>query len=818
MSRRAIASCSLAAGLFVLLACHGAPNQDLAAGDEIAADRGRLPTGVRLDPVGRRSELGSFPLALVEAPEGDRVVALLNGAREQGIQIVDPASGRVTQTLPQPAAFIGLGFDHAGRRLYVSGGNQDVVYRYDWSAGAATLADSLILAPHAPKSDGTRYPAGLALSPDDRFLYVAENLADSLAVIDLGTGAVVERVAAGSYPYGVAVAPDGTVFVSAWGGYEVRAYTPRDTRLSLRATIPVGRHPSTLLLNHSGTRLFVTSASTDRVAVVDVQHDRVLTQLSDSAPSGPGEGSTPNGLALSADETRLYVAEADNNAVAIFALSPASSGVASAAASDRLSGRIPVEWYPSALLVRRDTLLVVNAKGRATGPNPGGKQPGRRAEAPRSYTLDQTTGSLSVVSLAGLGATELAALSNRVAHANGWDLRPAGAAWPPFEHVIYLIKENRTYDQLFGDLTAADGDTTLLFFPRSVTPNHHALAERFGIFDRFFVNAEVSADGHNWTTAAYATDYTEKTLPSAYSGRGRSYDYEGTNRDQRVDDDAAEPAAGYLWDLAHRKGITFRNFGEFVLEEGKREGPVPAWYRGLKPFLEASTDSGFPGFDVNVPDQVRADRWLESLAEWERTGAMPALQILRLPNDHTAGARAGMPTPRAYLADNDLALGRVIAALSKSRFWKSTAVFVVEDDAQDGPDHVDSHRSPFLLISAWNRPHVWHRFTNTTDVLATIESILSLEHLSQFDAYARPLRGVFADAPDTTPYVALTPSVPLTEKNLANGPGARESSKLDFSIEDLADDDQFNRVLWLAIKGDTPYPGPTRLTAAGSLR
>lgn len=815
---RPITSRLIAAGLLGVLACHAGPSQDLTAGDEIAADRGRLPTGVLLDPVGRRSELGSFPLALIDAPEGGRVVALLNGAREQGIQIVEPSTGRVTQTLPQPAAFIGIGFDHAGSRLYVSGGNQDVVYRYGWSAGTATLADSLILAPRAPKADGTRYPAGLALSPDDRFLYVAENLADSLAVIDLGTGAVVERVAAGRYPYGVAVAPDGTVYVSAWGGYEVRAFAPRGNRLVLRATIPVGRHPSTLLLNRDGSRLFVTSASTDRVAVVDAEHDRVLTQLADSAPSGPGEGSTPSGLALSADETRLYVAEADNNAVAIFALSPAVSGVTSATGADRLVGRIPVEWYPSALLVRRDTLLVTNGKGRATGPNPEGPGPGRRSRDPRGYTLDQTTGSLSVISLAGLGATELAALSNRVAHANGWDLRPSGAAWPPFQHVIYVIKENRTYDQILGDLPGADGDTTLNFFPRSVTPNHHALAERFGIFDRFFVNAEVSADGHNWTTAAYATDYTEKTTPQVYSGRGRSYDFEGTNRDEKVDDDAAEPAAGYLWDLAHRKGISFRNFGEFVLEEGKREGPVPAWYRGLKPFLVANTDSGFPGFDLAVPDQVRADRWLASLAEWQRTGAMPALQILRLPNDHTSGARAGTPTPRAYLADNDLALGRVIEALSKSRFWKSTAVFVVEDDAQDGPDHVDSHRSPFLLISAWNRPHVWHRFTNTTDVLATIESILSLEHLSQFDAYARPLRGVFASAPDTTPYVPLTPSVPLGEKNLANAPGARESSQLDFSIEDLADDDRFNRVLWLAIKGDTPYPGPTRLTAAGSRR
>jgi hypothetical protein len=435
---------------------------------------------------------------------------------------------------------------------------------------------------------------------------------------------------------------------------------------------------------------------------------------------------------------------------------------------------------------------------------------------PRGYTLDQTTGTVSVIPVGALDAAKFADLSRRVAHANSWDLHPAGAAWPPFEHLIYVIKENRTYDQVLGDLPLADGDTSLVFFPRAVTPNHHALAERFGIFDRFFVNAEVSADGHNWTTAAYATDYTEKTLPSVYSGRGRSYDFEGTNRDQAVDDDAAEPAAGYLWDLAQRRGLSFRNFGEFVLEKGKREGPVPAWYRGLKPFLEANTDSTFPGFDLDVPDQIRADIWLHTLADWERTGKMPALQILRLPNDHTAGARAGAPTPRAYLADNDLALGRVIEGLSRSRFWKNTVVFVLEDDAQDGPDHVDSHRSPLLLISAWNRPHVWHRFTNTTDVLATIESMLALDHLSQFDAYARPLHGVFASEPDTTPYRVIQPQISLTEKNPPHGPGSAESSHFDFRVEDLADDDRFNRVLWLAIKGDVPYPGTTRLTPAGS--
>ena len=790
--------------------CTARPSADPVTGNDLAADRGRLPTGVHLDPVGRSTPLGSFPLALVSAPDGSRLVALLNGHREQGIQVVDPVSGTVTRTLRQPAAFLGLTFDAAGRILYASGGNQDVVYRYSWSAGAASLTDSLVLAPHAPKEDGTRYPAGIALAPDGRFLYVAENLADSLAVIDLATGGVAQRLAAGRYPYAVAVGPDGTVYVSAWGGYELRAFQARGGHLVPAATIPVGRHPSALLLNRDGSRLFVASASTDRITVVDTRAGRVLTTLADSVESGPGEGSTPNALTLSSDGRRLYVAEADNNAVAVFELGAATAGTGTGG-TDRLIGRIPVEWYPTALALRHDSLFVSNAKGRGTGPNPRGPGPGSRGGDPRGYTLDQTTGSLSVVPLAGL---DLAALSRRVARANGWRASAPASAYPPFEHVIYIIKENRTYDQVLGDLPAADGDTSLVYFPRAVTPNHHALAERFGIFDRFFVNAEVSADGHTWSTAAYVTDYTEKTVPSVYSGRGRSYDYEGTNRGEAPEDDVAEPAAGYLWDLAQRRGITFRNFGEFVLESGTREGPIPAWYRGLKKFLVANTDSAFPGFDLNVPDQLRADRWLEVLAEWERTGAMPALQILRLPNDHTAGAQPGMPTPRAFLADNDLALGRVIEALSRSRFWKSTIVFVLEDDAQNGPDHVDSHRSPLLVISAWNRPHLWHRFTNTTDVLATIEALLSLDHLSQFDRYARPLRGIFAATPDTTPYTALVPATPLSEKNPPRGPGAKESSRLDFRLEDLADDDQFNRILWLAVKGERPYPGPARLTAA----
>lgn len=389
-----------------------------------------------LDPEGAYFDVGPFPLAIVPAPEADRVVLLLNGYREQGLQVVETRTGRILQTVPQPAAFIGLGFDAAGRRLYASGGNQDVVYRYDWTAGAARLLDSLVLAVKVPRRSGTRYPAGLALSRDDRLLYVAENLADSLAVLDLASGKVIQRLPAGRYPYGVTVGPDGTVYASAWGGYEVRSWRPAGDRLEAAATIPVGRHPSALLLSADGSRLYVASASTDRISVVDTRAGRVVGELDDGVPNGPGEGSTPNALAFSADGRRLFVAEGDNNAVGVFEL--AGNG-------GRLAGRIPVGWYPTALVARGDTLVVVNGKGRGSrpnnsdGPSPDqGRQPG--------YTLNQISGTLSVLPAAGLDEAALGGLSARVARANGWDGTAGRSGYPPFEHVIYIIKENRTYD------------------------------------------------------------------------------------------------------------------------------------------------------------------------------------------------------------------------------------------------------------------------------------------------------------------------------------------------------------------------------------
>ncbi len=791
-------------------------SQSTAAGE--SKEGSRLPTGARLDPIAVGQDLGPLPLAMIWSPDTSRLVLSLDGWREQGIQVVDRRSGNVVQTLDQPAAFIGLAFSPDGNTLYASGGNEDQVYVYAWRGDSATKTDSIVLQAkpdtaklHAAATKaghqwedpgGSRYPAGIAVSPDGKRLYVAENLGDSLAVIDLATHRVRQRLATGRYPYAVVVDKDGTVYVSAWGGHTVSVFA--GSPLALRARVDVGRHPSALTLH--GADLYAVSATTDHVDVIDTKTLRVVRHIDDRAP-GVSEGSTPNALAVSADGSRLFIAEADNNAVAVVD-----------ARTDSVLGRIPVEWYPTAVAaLAGDTLYVVNGKGHGTAPNPtSGPAPGRPSPHakngnPFGYTLGQLTGSLTIAA----APTALAEYTARVARANNWDTAPVTTTYPPISHVLYIIKENRTYDQLFGDLQQADGDTSIVFFGRDVTPNHHALAERFGIWDRFFVNAEVSADGHTWSTGAYAPDYIEKTVESNYSGRGRSYDYEGTNKDvvPRDGDDVASPSAGYIWDLVAAKNLTLRDYGEFVVENGRtaEEGNWHGPAQGDKPALAKNTNPDFPAFDLTIPDQKRADIWIAELQRYVTQGSMPAFEVMHLGGDHTAGAYPGLPTPRAMVADNDLALGRIVEALSKSPFWKTSAIFVVEDDAQAGADHVDSHRSPILVISPYSHAGVIHRFANTTDVIATMEGLLHLNSLSQFDHYGEPLREAFTSVADTTPYAALPATIPLDEKNPAKGQLAALSRRLKLAKEDESDERLFNTILWRAIKGPSiPEPAPRR--------
>jgi len=748
----------------------------------------------------------AMPLTMVLAPSGRSVVISSAGYREPGLDVVDRATGQVTQSLPQAAAFLGAAFSPDGRMLFTSGAHQDVVYVYRWVDERASLADSLKLASGAPL--GTRYPAGLALSADGRRLYVAENVADSLAVIDVTRRRVTQRFPTAHLPYAVAVAPDGRIYVSNWGAETVSVLRDSAGTVSDQGRILVGRHPSALLLNRDGSRLFVACASTDRVAVVDTRRRRVITELLDAPPSGPAEGSTPNALALSADETRLFVAEADANAVAVFDLLPETSNVATARGNDQLAGRIPVGWYPTSVLAVGDTLLVGNGKGRGTVANPGRPQgivsPEHRGLSDALYTLSLLRATLTVAPVVHAAGEELAAYTARVTRANGWDRAPSAPRYPPIEHVIYIIKENRTYDQVLGDEPQGDGDTSLVFFGRTVTPNIHALAERFGLYDRFFVNAEVSADGHDWATAAYVTDYREKTTPPRYARKREAED------ESAEGEDAAEPVNGYLWNLAQRAGITYRNYGEFLDADVER----PGHYTTSKPFLASHSHPTFPDFDLKIPDQHRADLWLAEFAEYVEQQALPALETVWLPRDHTAGGRVGFNTPRAMVADNDYAVGRIVEAISRSPFWRSTVIFVLEDDAQNGPDHVDSHRSPLLVISPWAKAGAIHRFANTTDVLKTIEELLHLGSMSHFDHFGRPLRDVWRETPDLTPYTAIRPLVDIAEMNPDTGKQARASARFDIGEVDAIDDDAFNRVLWAIQKGEhTRYPGARQADA-----
>lgn len=736
-----------------------------------------LSTGVRLDPIGDAIDLGSMPVAMALAPDLDKLAVTLSGWRQQGIQIVDLKSRQVLQTLDQPSAFLGIAFSRDGKQLFVSGGNEDAIFCYSWRDGRAIFDRKIMLAEKSPDKPGSRYPAGLAFSRLGDYLYVAENVADSLAVVDVTSSRVVQRFPTDHYPYAVEATANKRVYVSAWAADTVAEFEVKaDGLLTTQGKLKVGPRPSALVSNRSGTLLFAALAAADQIAVIDTRQRKVLRYLSDAAPAGPSEGSTPNALALSRDESQLFVAEADDNSVAVFDVAGRQT------ANSVLRGRIPTDWYPTAVLESAGNLLVLNGKGHGSHANPDGPTPGQKLTRPLGYDLGQLNGTLRVLPDT-FSAAVLAEYSRRVTKANNWNDHPPRRGYPPFKHVVYIIKENRTYDQVLGDLKGGDGDPSLVFFGQRVSPNHHALALRFGLFDRFFTNAEVSSQGHIWSTAAYVTDFGEKTVPSLYSDRREGVDGE------EID----EPINGFLWTLARKKRVSFRDYGEMVR--------APEGWPVTQHELAPDISPAYPAFDLKITDQVRADAWIAELRTFVRDGNMPSLEILHLPSDHTAGGRAGYRTPTAFMADNDLALGRIVEALSKTPFWKDTVVFVLEDDSQAGPDHVDSHRSPFFAISAYNHPATIHRFVNTTDVVAAIEDILGLGRLSKFDYFSRPLVGIFAAKPDLSPWAAIVPDANRDEVNPAATAAARMSEHLDFSAVDRVNDETFNQVLWTMMKG-----------------
>ena len=815
-----------------------------------------LPNQWLLHPAGRQVPLGDFPVNIAVHPGGRFAAVLHCGYGRHEIIVVGLSLEKIISRTPVTQAFYGLTFSKDGKKIYCSGADREVVHAFNFRNGVLSNHDAL----RAGDAYERGVPSGVCVSADGKTLYAANVWGHRISVVDLATRHLSREIALGTNapPSAPAPAPDNYSenFDEAAVSKRARAYLDQTTaedpfpyacvldekrarlyvslwaqaavavidlkKFEVTARCPVEEHPNEMLLAPSGRHLFVANANRNTVTILDAASgapvETLVAEMFPASPHGSLPGSTPNSLALSPDEKTLYVANANLNNVAVFDV--ATPG------RSRSLGFIPVGWYPTSVRVTPDgrSLLVANGKGLRSQANPHGPQPDGDPFARRNqYIGGLFRGTLSIIDLPSRAKFEEqmqlhtalayrcvppAASSNAVpADLARWQDNPVpqktgGAS--PIKYVLYIIKENRTYDQVLGDMREGNGDPSLCLFPERNTPNHHRLAREFVLLDNFYVDAEVSADGHEWTMGAYATDFVEKTWPLSYGhNQKRKFPYPSEGAF-----DIALPAGGYLWDRAREAGVSYRSYGEFV-----RNGKTPADPATARlPALKGHFDPGFRGFDMDYPDVKRAERFTNELQRFEREGEMPRLQILRLPNDHTAGTSFDKPTPAAYLADNDLALGQVIAAVSRSKFWAQTAIFVVEDDAQNGPDHVDAHRSVAFVVSPYaRRGAVDSTMYSTSSMLRTMELILGLKPMSQFDAAARPMFDCFQARADLRPYDAVPVTQNREERNFKGAYGSLRSSKMDFTREDAADDFQLNDIIWHAVRGaGQPMPAPKR--------
>jgi DNA-binding beta-propeller fold protein YncE len=774
-----------------------------------------LPNGWRLSPAGRHLTLGDLPLAMVLSADGRFLVVTNDGYERPTLSVVDLARHVVRQTLTVDNAWLGLAFSPDGKRLYSSAGNANAIEIFAWSDGKLALSGRISLGEKLSES----FLGGLAVAPDGKRLFVVDPLGMTLSEVDLAGGRPGRTIRLPAEPYTCLVSPDGTtLYVSLWGGSKVLALDA--ATLQTKRELATGEHPGAMALAKDGGRLFVACANTNSVWALDLAGSRADEQVSVALSPKAPEGATPNGLGLSPDGRTLVVANADNNCVAVVDVSQKGES--------RVTGFIPTGWYPTAAAFAADgrNILILSGKGLTSQANPRGPQPGNRGE-PSQYVGAMLRGSLSIVprpheeSLARYTKTVRELTPYRDAILLSPAGAPAGSPIPrkvggrsPIRHVFYVIRENRTYDQVLGDLPVGNGDPNLCLFGDDVTPNAHAIASEFVVFDNFYVNAEVSHTGHSFSTAAYATDVTEKVWPINYAGRGGKYISEGGGPDRNAYGNVSAPAAGYIWDACRRAGVTLRDYGEFAVSPASpdedRAGQPP--YAPSVPGLAGFVCPEYPPFDLSIEDGRRVDVWLSEFRRYEKDGSLPRFSIIRLGNDHTAGTKPGAWTPRSMIAENDQALGRVVEAISKSRFWKESAIFVLEDDAQNGPDHVDAHRSVLLVASPFaRRGGVDSTLYTTCGVLRTIELLLGLPPMSQCDAAATPLYAAFSSKADPAPFARRDPRVPLDERNTHDAPGAAASAAMDFSRPDRAPDRELNEILWRAVKGAwCPVPPPVR--------
>jgi len=766
-----------------------------------------LPNGWYLTPAGTSVPLSSdLPLNIALAPDGLHAAVTNNGNGAQTIDLVDLRSRQVTASVPIAKAWLGLAFDKD--QLYASGGNDDIIRHYKLAGDTLLPVDTLILGKPWPADKIS--PTGLTVDSKHHRLYVVTKEDNAVYTFDLSTRKLLSRTPLSAEAYTCVLSPSGQqLYISAWGGRKVWVYDTK--KQTLQDSVATDDHPNDMALDRKGHFLYVANANANSVSIIDVKTRAVIETLHTAlAPDAP-IGSTTNSVALDEKTHTLYIANADNDYLAVFDVSQPGHSVA--------KGFIPVGWYPTCVRLAGDNLLVANGKGLSSLPNPYGPDPmehtanykhsdlARRKVRP--YIGDMFHGTLSVIPVPdaktlGHYTTEVYAntpygyaIETNAAGEPGNPIPQKAGDPTPIKHVFYVLKENRTYDQVLGDLSTGNGDSTLCLFGRDVTPNAHAIAEDFVLLDNFYVNAEVSADGHNWSMAGYATDFVEKNWPTNYSGRGGNYDFDGSRP-------AANPTKGFIWDYCGRAGVSFRNYGEFM-DNGSPTLPILKEPRNYC--------KRYPGWNLGIQDIFRESVFEKDFDSLVNAGALPQFCTIYLPNDHTSGLSKGAYSPISQVADNDLALGLLVEHLSHSPVWKESAIFVLEDDAQDGPDLVDAHRSPAYVISPYIRRHtVNHTLYSTTSVLHTMELILGLPPMSQQDAASTSLWSCFTATPDTTAFTVRPARVDINIRNTASTGTAAELSKhLDLTDADRIPDNLMNAVLWKAIKGDkVPVPQPRR--------
>ena len=765
-----------------------------------------LPNGWSLSPSGRSLPLGDLPLNIQISASQKLMAVTNNGQSKQSIQLIDPKTEKILHEEPIGKAWYGLKFSADEKKLYASGANDNIILSYPVVNKKLGKPDTLVLGKAWPAEKIG--PTGIDVDDKKGLLYTVTKEDNSLYVFDLKTKKLIQKTNLGHEAYACLLSPDKTeLYISLWGGDKVAIYDTKTNKVI--AEIATESHPNELIQNKSGKYLFVANANDNSVSVIDIKSRRVLEVISASLYPTKLTGSTTNGLALSPDEKTLYIANASNNCLAVFNVSiPGKSSS---------KGFIPTGWYPTNVRTSGKKIFVSNGKGFNSMANPSGPQPIKKTDNSGSHTgiTEQKEvqyigglfkGTLSIIDQPG--ESELKAYTKQVyantpynkqletiskgAEGNPVPNRPGVKS--PIKYVFYVIKENRTYDQILGDVKEGNGDPNLCIFPEKVTPNHHALAREFVLLDNFYVDAEVSADGHNWSMAAYATDYTEKTWPTSYGNRGGTYDYEGSRK-------IAYPRDGYIWDYCQRAGITYRSYGEFA---SKGEAHIKS--------LEGHIAAKYPGYNLDIKDIDRIAIFKADFDSLLAVNSVPRFNTIRIGNDHTSGQRKGKISPTAAVADNDLALGQLVEHISNSSIWKESAIFVLEDDAQNGPDHVDAHRSPAFVISPYiKRNSVNSTMYSTSGMLRTMELILGLPPMSQYDAAAVPFSDCFTLTPDVKPYKAKPSNIDLEERNIASNKSAERSEKWNFAREDAAPDLDLNEVVWKSVKGENSVmPAPRR--------